>query len=67
VLVEDGPLDVVLRTKFVINEALRADVAQLALHVAPFVARGDVVQVENPIQILVDLDQHAFTETRGLD
>ena len=67
VLVQRRPLDVVFRPELVVDQPARPDVAQLALDVRALVARRDVVQVEDPIEIGVPLDQHALAETGGLD
>jgi hypothetical protein len=51
----------------VIDERVGADVARPALHEAALVARCEVMQFEDAKQILTDLDQIPFSQTRCLN
>src|SRR5439155_1507696 len=66
-LVERRALDVLLSAEFLVRERQRPDVAQPRLNVGSLVARRQMVQIEDTEQVGSQLDEHAFSETRGLN
>ncbi len=66
-LVQHRALEVVFGPELVVDQTVRLDVAQLALHVSALVAGGDVVQIDDAIQAAVHLDEHALAQAGGLN
>jgi hypothetical protein len=64
--VEDRPFDVFFRAKLVIGKRHRPDVPHPGLDVRTLVAGRQVIQFENAEEVVAELDQHAFPETRRL-
>ncbi len=61
-LVDDRPLDVFFGAELVVRLEAGADVPHLGLDESPLVAGGEMLEVENPEQVVLDLDQHAAFE-----
>ena len=58
-LVEDGALDVFFGAELVVGLDAGADVPHLRLDEAALVAGGEMLEIEDPEQVVLDLDQHA--------
>ena len=61
-LVDDRPLDVLFGAELVVRLEPGADVPHLRLDEAALVAGGEMLQLEDPEQVVLDLDQHAPLE-----
>jgi hypothetical protein len=66
VLVENRALDVLFSAELVVDERAGPDVARAALHEPAFVAGGQVMEIENPQQVVADLDEIALAQPRSL-
>src|SRR5450759_3108748 len=66
-LVEDRPLDVLFGAELVVPLLAGADVPHLGLDEPPLIARGEMLQVEDPEQLILELDQHASLQPGRLD
>jgi hypothetical protein len=66
-LVERGAFEVLLRPELLVRQGGGADVPHPRLDEAPLVARGEVLDVEDPEQIVADLDEIALAQTGCLD
>jgi hypothetical protein len=66
-LVEGRALDVLFRPQLLVGEGHRPDVAHADLDVCAFVAGREVMQLEDAVQVVSALDEHAFTESRRLN
>ena len=62
VLVENGALDIFFRAELVIDERVRSDIPRPALHEAALVAGCQVMQLEDPQQVVADLDEIALPQ-----
>jgi hypothetical protein len=66
-LVERRALDEVLGAQLLVRQRAAADVAKLGAHEAAQVAGGDVLQLEDAKEVIVDLDQHALAHAGRLN
>ena len=58
-LVEDGALDVLLGAELVVGLDAGPDVPHLRLDEPALVARREMLQIEDPEQVVLELDEHA--------
>ena len=66
-LVERRAFDVFLGAELLVGERQRADVAHAHLNVRALVARRQVVQLEDPEEVVADFDEHALAKSRRLN
>src|SRR5439155_13182571 len=66
-LVERRALDVLFGSELLVGQRRGPDVAHPGLNVRAFVARGQVMEIEDAKQIGADLDEHPLSKACGLN
>ena len=66
-LVEDGAFDVLFGAELVVGLQAGADVAHLGLDESALVAGREVLEIENPEEVVLELDQHAALQSCRLN
>jgi hypothetical protein len=67
VLDQRRAVQIVFRAELVVDEPAGADVPHLGQHVPAFVARRDVVDLENAAETALVIDEHPLAEAGGLN
>ena len=66
-LVENGAFDVLFSPELVVAEHAGADVTHLGMDEPAFIAGGEMLQIEDPEQVVLELDEHPPLQARCLN